>query len=85
MSIYKKSTISTRLQSVKGGSVIYSKNSELHIKRFVSKLLANISLQKKLHSEMKSSEMPGFERVPNRVLNKLFPLMNPESILVLEN
>ena len=45
----------------------------------------NVSLQKKVHSEMKSLEIPGFEKLQNRTQNKLFFSMNLVSILVLEN
>ena len=48
-------------------------------------LWTNVSLQKKVHSEMKSLEIPGFENLQNGAQNKLFFSMNLMSILVLEN
>ena len=54
-------------------------------KAHFSTLWSNNSSQKKLHSEMKSLEMPGSERLHNGALNKLFFLTNLASIPVREN
>jgi hypothetical protein len=56
---------------------------DLHIKRFFPGLYANNSFIKKLHSEMKNSEMLGFEKLLNGALSRSFFLMNPWSMRVL--
>jgi hypothetical protein len=51
-----------------------------HKKVHLSRLLANNSFKKKHYNEIRSSVMPGFERLPGGVPNKSFFLTNPESI-----
>jgi hypothetical protein len=51
-----------------------------HKKVRLSRLLANSSFKKKHYNGIKSSVMPGFERLPGGVPNKSFFLTNPESI-----
>jgi hypothetical protein len=51
-----------------------------HKKVRLGRLLANNSYKRKRHNEIKSSVMPGFERLPGGGPNKSFFLMNLVSI-----
>ena len=51
----------------------------------VTKLSANLSLQKKRHNEIQNLGMHGFERSTIGTLNKLFSLMNLALIRALEH
>jgi hypothetical protein len=55
-----------------------------HKKVRLRQLVANNSSQKKRYNEIKTSVMPGFERLPCGTLTKSFFSMNPVSILAPE-